>query len=210
MKKKYKIPLFIIILLISILAGCLVAKYFIKDDEGVIEVKTLETIEGYDYKITSEDSEYYTNEFKILKEILSAEEIDEVKYASQVAKMYIIDLYSLSTKINKYDIGGDEFYHPNKLEMYKQKVIDTLYSTVEDNTYGDRKQPLPIVNSVEVLSVEETTYTMDSTEVSAYEVALKWTYEEDMGYDSEGTIIVVKEDNKLYVVDYQSIIKSED
>ena len=210
MKKKYKIPLFIIVLLISILVGCLVAKYFIKDDNGAIEVKTLETIEGYDYKITSEDSEYYTDEFKVLKEILGAEEIDDTKYASQVAKMYVIDLYSLSTKINKYDIGGDEFYHPNKLEMYKQKVIDTLYSTVEDNTYGDRKQSLPLVNNVEVLSTEETVYIMDSTEVSAYEVTLKWTYEEDMSYDSEGTIIVIKEDKKMYVVDYQPIIKSED
>jgi len=106
--------------------------------------------------------------------------------------------------MNKYDVGGTEFYFANKKAMLEQKAMDTLYSTIADNTYGDRKQELPEINNVETISTEKTTYNLNDEKVDAYLVKLKWTYVKDMGYDKEASIILCKENDKRWsVVDLQ-------
>ena len=94
--------------------------------------------------------------------------------------------------------------------MFENKVMDTLYSNLLDNTYGDRKQALPEVKSVEIVSTEETKYKIGEEEKSAFLVKLKWTYVKDMGYDDEGSVVLCKEDGvRVSVVDFQPTLETE-
>ena len=201
----------VVVLVILFLAGVGVGGYFgwkhfhkAPVKKVVQEVKILDTISEYDYSISDKDSKYFQSEYAELKKILLDKPVNEEKYATQVAKMFVIDLYSLGTKINKYDIGGNEFFYSDKKEMFEQKVIDTLYSTMLDDTYGDRKQTLPIVKNVEVISTTKQTYKLGSNGTNGYLVKMNITYEQDYKYDKEASVVVVKEgDIKWSVVDLQ-------
>ena len=95
--------------------------------------------------------------------------------------------------------------------MFEQKVMDTLYSDLLDNTYGDRKQKLPEVSGIEVLSNTESTFELGNKKVKSYVFTLNIIYEEDMGYDKEATVTVCKEEklSRWSVVDFQPIIKKK-
>lgn len=202
--KKVLIALLIIILVVG--AGFLIWKLVDKDDKPktVVEIKELDNLEEYKYALTDKDSKYFKSEYEVLKEILTSDSIDEEKYATQVARMFTIDLYTLSTKVNKYDIGGLEYYHVTKKNMFEQKVMDTLYSTLLDDTYGDRVQELPEITNLETVSVEKTSYLLAEKKVDGYLVKLKITYAKDLGYDKQASVVVCKEDDiRWSVVDFQ-------
>lgn len=204
--KKKKFLIIFIVLIVIILAGVLVWKFAFANNEPktAVEIKELDNLVEYKYTLTDKDSKYFKSEFEVLKDILNSKSIDEEKYATQVARMFTIDLYTLSTKVNKYDVGGIEYYHVTKKDMFSKKVIDTLYSSLLDDTYGDRDQDLPEIKSVETVSTEKTTYKLGEEEVPAYLVKLNLTYEEELGYDNSASVIVCKEDSvRLSVVDFQ-------
>lgn len=173
-----------------------------------VEVVVLDEVKDFGYQISDRDTTYYKDEFAKLKEVINAEPIDEQKYAEYVGRMFVNDLYTMSTKVNKYDVGGIEYYHKDDLDDFTMSVMDTLYRTMLDDTYGTRDQKLPEVSSVETVSVTETTYKLGDKSVPGYEVKLKWTYVNDMGYDSAGTVIVVKENDteRWSVVDFKNKI----
>ncbi len=211
-KKRTKILIIILVLLIILgAAGFGGYKWYKKTHtKQAVEVKVLDSIDdGYGYSVSDRDSKYYQKEFEELKKILTASTIDEEAYATQVAKLFAIDLYSIDTKMNKYDIGGLEYFYKDKSEMYEKKVMDTIYETLLDDTYGDRKQSLPLVSEVVVNSTEKTKYTLGEAdkakEVDGYLVKLNIKYKEDLGYDTEASVVVCKEnDNKRWsVVDFQ-------
>ena len=213
-KKKSKIKGFLITLLvIALIAGggflgwkLLTKEPTKKPAQAIVE---LDNLKEYDYALTDRDSEYFKKEYEVLKEIVNADDIDMEQYTSQVAKMFVIDLYTMNSKVNKYDIGGVEYYHKDKVEMYENKVIDTLYYTLLDNTYGDRTQELPEVNNVEVLSNTEGTYKLGDNTVKAYVITLNISYVKDMGYDKEATVTICQEGDTVRwsVVDIQAKIK---
>ena len=193
----------------------------------------MDSIEEYGYSIKDRDSELFKKEYEELKKILNEKEIDEKKYSEQVAKMFIIDLYTINSKVNKYDVGGRDYFYNTKVDMYDSKVMDTLYSNVQDDTYGDRKQELPIVKSIELKDTSEDSYVFidnvivdDVTGVKScvegytiskndntkcvkevdkvYVINLEWDYDKDMGYDNKGSVVVAKEDGKRWsVVEYK-------
>ena len=104
MKKRRikKKPIIILTLIILIAVG--VAAYFIffnKEEEKVAEIKNVDTIEGYDYTLSENATKYYKNLFKQLKDVLTADEVDEDKYASLVARMFLADFFNLDNKISK-------------------------------------------------------------------------------------------------------------
>ena len=208
-KRKTRRKVFIIIVILLVIlsvAGLLVWKYVLnhEDKKEIVPVKILDTMGDYDYSISDRDTNYYKSEFENLKKILNASEIDEEAYATQVARMFTIDLYTISTKVNKYDVGGSEYFHKDKKDMFEQKVIDTLYSIVLDDTYGDRKQVLPEISSVETISTEKTTYEIGEQQVEGYLVKLKMAYTDTNGYDKEASVVVCKQDDKKWsVVDFQ-------
>lgn len=209
-KKKAIIISLIVVLLVIIGVGVGIVLMNKEDTKTIVEVKELDNLGDYNYKLTDRDSDYFKSEFEVLKKIVNSKEVDEEAYVTQVARMFIIDLYTMSTKVNKYDIGGLEYYHDTKKDMYEQKVMDTLYSTMLDDTYGDRTQALPEIKSVETVSTEKTTYMLGETEVEGYLVKLTMTYVTDMGYDTEASLVVCKEEGiRWSVVDFQPTLNPE-
>lgn len=203
-KSKKRVFIFLSLFVIILLAvGCWFL-FFREDSKNVVEVKELDNLVDYGYVLTDRDTKYYKKEFEELKKILNQDEVDEEKYVTQVVKMFTIDLYTISTKVNKYDVGGVEFYYNDKKEMFEQKVMDTIYSTLLDDTYGDRKQELPEVSNVEIASVEQTTYLLGENEVEGYLVKVKISYSKNMGYDTEASLVVCKEEGIRWgIVDFQ-------
>ncbi len=242
-KKSKKKKIFIILMILVLLGvgGYYGYNYYnSRIAKKKVTVKVLDSIDNYGYSISDRDSALFKTEYDKLKKILNEKEIDEKAYAEEVARLFIIDLYTMSTKINKYDVGGKEFFYNTKVEMYNTKVMDTIYSLLEDDTYGDRKQELPQVKSIETKEVLEDTYRFvedvtinpntntrscdEGFEVSknnsnkcvkevdkAYIVKLTWDYTNDMGYDTEGSVVLAKEnENKWSVVEYKPSLTAFD
>ena len=42
----------------------------------------------------------------------------------------------------------------------------------------------------------------DDSEVDSYDVDISWSYETSLGYDDEGTITLIKNDNRIDVVSF--------
>ena len=199
MKKRVILFLMILLFVYSI-GGIFYLKYiYVSPNEPVI--KNLDSILGYDYVLRSNASSLYKTEFNILKENLEGD-INEEEYLKSVCKLYIIDLYSMRDKLNKYDINTDFIYEQNILN-YKLNLQDTLYKYLEDNSDGKRGQELPSVSSVDVVDVKDITFKIGDENAHAKEVSLKWEYDKDLGYDNKGTLVLVKENNLYYIVEYK-------
>lgn len=198
---KKKIILFLCILIFVYAAGGTI--YYIatrekKDDKPIVTNK--DTIKGYDYTLKSNATKLYEDEFKVLKANLEGN-INYDEYAVSVAKLFIIDLYTINNKINKYDTGGVSFVYPDGRNNYKLNVQDTIYKYVEDNTDGKRTQNLPEVSSVIVKDSKKDTYKIGNNSFEAYKINLEWSYVQDLGYDKTGEIILIKKDKNIYVVE---------
>lgn len=198
---KKKIILFLCILIFVYAAGGTI--YYIatrekKDDKPIVTNK--DTIKGYDYTLKSNATKLYEDEFKVLKANLEGN-INYDEYAVSVAKLFIIDLYTINNKINKYDTGGVSFVYPDGRNNYKLNVQDTIYKYVEDNTDGKRTQNLPEVSSVIVKESKKDTYKIGNNSFEAYKINLEWSYVQDLGYDKTGEIILIKKDKNIYVVE---------
>lgn len=210
-KKKNKIKALIISLIVMILVvggGFVLWKFvFNAEDKTMQEITEIDKLENYGYVLMDTDTKYFKSEFASLKEIVKSDNVDLKSYSEQVAKMFVIDLYTINTKVNKYDIGGAEYYHVDKKSMFEQKVMDTLYASLLDNTYGDRKQQLPEVSEVEVVSTKEGTFTLNDKKVDSYEIVLKISYVKDLGYDKKVSVVVVQENdsNRWSVVESKPV-----
>ncbi len=198
---KKKVILFLCILIFVYAAGGTI--YYIatrekKDDKPIVTNK--DTIKGYDYTLKSNATKLYEDEFKALKANLEGD-INYDEYAVSVAKLFVIDLYTINNKINKYDTGGASFVYPDGRDNYKLNVQDTIYKYVEDNTNGKRTQNLPEVSSVIVKDSKKDTYKIGDNSFEAYKINLEWSYVQDLGYDKTGEIILIKKDKNIYVVE---------
>ena len=198
---KKKVILFLCILIFVYAAGGTI--YYIatrekKDDKPIVTNK--DTIKGYDYTLKSNATKLYEDEFKALKANLEGD-INYDEYAVSVAKLFVIDLYTINNKINKYDTGGTSFIYPDGRDNYKLNVQDTIYKYVEDNTNGKRTQNLPEVSSVIVKDSKKDTYKIGDNSFEAYKINLEWSYVQDLGYDKTGEIILIKKDRNIYVVE---------
>ena len=171
--------------------------------------KNLNEIAGYGITLDDQDSELYKELFNDLKKNLEGKDINYKEYAKSIAQMYIVDLYSINTKLNKYDIST-ELIWPTIAENYRTQVLDTLYTYVQDNSRGQRDQNLPEVNKIDVDKIIETKFTYnngtdkdksDDKTYEGYQIDLSWSYRVKLGYDTSATVIVIKDDNKLYVVE---------
>lgn len=205
MRKRYKIWLTIIVILLIFTIGIGVLKLFIGSDnnkkpQNVTSVIT--SIDEFGYTLDDRDTDYMKTEFKKLEEVISQEEINYEEYAKAIAKLFVIDFYTLNNKINKYDVGSLEYILSDKKDMFKNKVMDTIYGDIIDNTYKDRVQDLPEVTAVEIINYEVTEITLNKNKVESYKLTMKYTYKKDLGYDKEGTIYLVKNNNKLEVALY--------
>lgn len=208
-KKKTKKRIIIIITILIVLIGIAVAVWFLffnkEEPKKVVQVKELDNLGEYSYVLTDRDTDFYKSEFEVLKEIVNVENVDEEKYATQVARMFTIDLYTMSTKVNKNDIGGIEYIHKDGRDSFSKKVMYTLYDQMLDDTFGDREQVLPEVNSLETVSTEKMDYSVLGNTQSCYLTKLKIGYVTDLKYDTNLSVVVCQEADtiKWGVVDFQ-------
>ena len=185
--------LFIIVGIVLIFYG----KMQKSKDQPVNVAVVNDTIDKYGYTLNSDATAYYQQEFDALKDMANNNSSDE-DIAKQVAKLFVIDLYSMNYKVNKYEVTSAQYFYSDKQDMHKQKVIDKLYNLMQDNAYADRKQSLPEVTNVTINNSTKTTYQLsDTKKVDAYVIDVGITYKEDLGYDTEDSVTLVKDNNNV-------------
>ena len=210
MRRRYKVGLIVISVLLVGVIALGVFKIFHSSEEEKTDVNVtsvISNINDYGYTLDDRDSDYMKEVFQELEDILNATEVDYQAYAEALAKLFVIDFYTLNNKINKYDVGSLEYILSSSVDTFRQKAQDTIYRDILDNTYRDRIQDLPEITNVTILNTEETTYTLNEEEVNAIKVEMNYEYKEDLGYDTEGTIYFVRNGNKLEVVSYTPTIE---
>lgn len=201
MKKKYKLGLILIAILIVLILVITII-FLLKGDKKVEKTKVVDSINNYSYTLEDRDTKLMKETYNELKDILNKDQIDYEAYAKTLAKLFVIDLFTMNNKINKYDVGSTEYVYPESVDNFKLNVEDTIYKSMEDNSDGKRKQDLPEVISVDALNIEEVEFEIKEEKEKVYEVKLTWEYEKDLGYDDNATIKLLNVDDKLYVVEY--------
>lgn len=204
MNKKKKIIIIAsiaVIVILMVVLGLYFSNKTKKQEETPTKaVEVLDSIEDYNYKLEDRDTKLYKEKFMKLKGVLEGSEINKETYATLIAELFAIDLYTIDNKNSKYDVGGLDFIYPEEQEEFKNKVIDTMYKLVEDNSTNSRKQDLPIVENTSVINIEETQYKKGQTLLNGYKINLTLSYEQDLGYDKNIIITLADENEKLYVV----------
>ena len=204
MSKKYKIMLAIVGILIILLSSFLVYMkfFYTKEEKKVVYTEVLDKMDDYGYNLNDKDTKLYKDTYYELKKILESDEIDFKEYGNKLSMLFVIDLLTISNKQNKYDVGGLEFIYESEREMFKSKAMDTLYELVIDDSDGKRDQKLPTISKIELDKTEETKYDIDDKKLDGYKFTYNLDYKEDLGYSKKCTVTVVKDDNKMYVVEY--------
>ena len=97
--------------------------------------KQIDSIEFYGYTLSKSDTDLYKSTFKELSKVLNEKPVDMNSYAKLISELFIIDLYSLGSKLTSTDIGGIEFLHKDLRENFKENMGSTLYKFVESNIF---------------------------------------------------------------------------
>lgn len=205
-KKAKRILIIVLIIVIAIIIGFVVLKKGNDKKKTPKEVKIVNEVDKYDYKLKETKPSKYKDMFKELKEILKEETVDEEKYVQKISEMFIYDFYSLSDKTAKTDVGGVDFVYPGVLDNFLENAQNTYYKYVENNIYNTRKQSLPVVSNINIESVTKTPFAYgDNTDEEAYQVVVTWSYTDDQfsSYQKNATLIFIHEGIKLYLVELQ-------
>lgn len=199
MKKSRKIIISLIVIILIAIIGLIVYKTVFNNSQE--EVKIIKSIKDYDYNLKENETELYKTEFNELDRILSKKNVDYEEYAKSIAKLFIIDFYTLNNKLSKNDIGGTEFIKEDMRDNFIEEARSTFYKYVE--VIDGRTQELPEVSNITDVSVEkaEFKYSDKTIDENAYKVSISWDYVEDLGYEKEASMIIVKQDKKLYIVE---------
>lgn len=202
MKKSKLLKILIVLILIIIVIGIVLFGSKLLTDKEPNEVKILKEIKSHGYKLDENETEIYKSEFDKLENILTQDEINYEDYAKQVAKLFIIDFYTLDNKLSKNDIGGVEFIKESMRDNFIEEARSTFYKYLEVKS-DKRVQKLPVVSEITEVLVEDTEfkYSDKTIDENAYKVTISWIYEEDLGYETETKMILVNENNKLYIVE---------
>lgn len=192
--------IFIIIIALIIAMGIYVLTIFIPNKKANTKIDKEETIK-YDYTVYKRDSSLYKETFKDLKKVLDASEIDYNKYAEDVTKLFIIDFYTLNNKLSKDDIGGLQYIKSDFKDNFILNARNTIYKYIENNSDGKRNQELPEVSNVKTEKLEKGTYEIDKISYEAYILDMTFEYKKDLGYDTSAKFTLIKDGEKLYIVE---------
>ncbi len=202
MKKKFKRLIMIFIVIAILLIISFLVYKLLKNNNTNDNIKVVDSIEKYGYNLDDRDSALMKSKYEELKKVLNSDEIDYEEYAKILAELFIIDLFTLNNKINKYDVGSAEYVYPDSIENFKLNVEDTIYKHMENNSDGKRKQDLPEVSGSNITAINTGEFLIDDENYDSFIVELNWDYVKDLGYDDNATITLINLDNKLYVVEY--------
>ena len=206
MKLKKNVKKVIIVILLMLLAGLgtfFAFKYLNNSDKNK-EVKVIDNISKYGYKLKENKPKEYQKMFAELKEILNAKEVDEEKYAKKISEMFIYDFYSLKDKMAKTDVGGVDFVYKEIEPNFLQNAQDTYYKYVESNIYGNRKQNLPVVTNIEIKDYKQKAFAYgSSTDEKAIYVDVEWSYTDEKfsDYQNSATLVFIHDGIKLSLVE---------
>lgn len=196
----------IFVLIIAILGSYILSHFIFKPTKKDGFSKVVDKISKYGYTLDERDSKLMREKFKELKKVLKSEEVNYEEYAKLISEMYIIDLYDIDKKVNKYDVPCLEYIYKDEADKFKKMIKEVFYSQLIDNSDGNRKQELPSVKSIEVLSVNNDKIDAKGTSKDGYIVTLSWEYDKDLGFDKKSEVRLVVDDGKLYVVKHSPII----
>lgn len=197
-KKSFKILLFVVIILVLVFVGYKLTNKKTEDKK----VKVEDSLEEYGYVLNENETQYYKDLFKELKKVLNSDNVDEEKYATLVGQLFLADFYNLDNKITKNDIGGVQFVYTPYQSDFSKFAVESIYHYVENSLYEKRDQELPIVTSVDITNIKQTSFDyQEKTDEEAWTFNYKINYEKDLGYQTEGTMTLVHNEKKLEIVD---------
>lgn len=201
----------LIILLLLIIAGIVLAvNKLTKKETKTKEIQEVASIDAYGYTLKDNATAYYKKLFKELEKTLNADKVDEEKYSELVAQMFIADFFNLDNKISKNDVGGKQFVYADYQSDFEKFAMDSMYKSVESDVYNDRNQELPIVSNVEVTKVSNQNYTYgENSDDNAYVYNFKIEYKDDLGYQTEGSLILIHNGQKIEVASMSEKSASE-
>ncbi len=197
---------FLILVLIGLIISMVVlAKKTLKKEKATVaETQVVDKLDEYGYYLTDHNTDYYKSLYNELKDILSADKVDEEKYASLLAQLFVADFYDLNSKLSKSDVGGVQFISSNYQDEFIKTASTTggIYYYVKSNLYGDRKQELPVVKKVEILTVKNELFEHEQIkDPKAYVITLNVEYEKDLGYPKTVVLTMVHNEKKLEIVE---------
>lgn len=205
-----RVAILIILLLLIIASIVLAVNKLTKKETKTKEIQEVASIDAYGYTLKDNATAYYKKLFKELEKTLNADKVDEEKYSELVAQMFIADFFNLDNKISKNDVGGKQFVYADYQSDFEKFAMDSMYKSVESDVYNDRNQELPIVSNVEVTKVGNQNYTYgENSDDNAYVYNFKIEYKDDLGYQTEGSLILIHNGQKIEVASMSEKSASE-
>lgn len=200
-KKKIRIFVLVVLLIFILLALAIwQGNKLLNSNKEAKVIKVVDKIDEYGYNLNENETDYYKKIFKKLKKELSKETPDEEEYAKLISQLFISDFYSLNNSTSKNDVGGIQFVYTDFQNDFVNLAKESVYSTVESNIYGERKQKLPVVSEVVVNELRQESFEYsDKSDDAAYVVDLTVNYKEDMGYQKDVILTLIHNENKLEI-----------
>ncbi len=198
-KKQIKKSALMIIILTILISIGLYFLLFSKSTGGLL-VRSKDKTVKFDYTLDKDNTNLMKENFKELKDILANDNINYEDYAKTLAKLFIIDLYTIDNKKSMYDVGSLEYVYDK--ENFKTRCQNTLYRGLNDKSTRKNNE-YPIVESINIDSFENGEFTYNDNKYESYEITLSWDYKKDLGYDKKGKVTIIKIEDKLYVVSYE-------
>ena len=187
-KKIIRIIMLVVIALIAIYAIFVAIPSKKNKDEGIENINNK-------YILYKRDSSLYKENFEKLRTILETSPVDNKKYAETIVKLFVIDFYTLDNKNDNTDIGGLQYVHSNLKDNLVLNASSTVYKYIKTT------KELPKVKSITSVDTKETTYKINDKDYSAYAITINWEYDKDLGYEKQGTFIVVNDNENLSIVE---------
>lgn len=187
-KKIIRIIMLVVIALIAIYAIFVAIPSKKNKDEGIENINNK-------YILYKRDSSLYKENFEKLRTILETSPVDNKEYAETIVKLFVIDFYTLDNKNDNTDIGGLQYVHSNLKDNLVLNASSTMYKYIKTT------KELPKVKSITSVDTRETTYKINAKDYSAYAITINWEYDKDLGYEKQGTFIVVNDNGNLSIVE---------
>ena len=187
-KKIIRIIMLVVVALIAIYAIFVAIPSKKNKDEGIENINNK-------YILYKRDSSLYKENFEKLRTILETSPVDNKEYAETIVKLFVIDFYTLDNKNDNTDIGGLQYVHSNLKDNLVLNASSTMYKYIKTT------KELPKVKSITSVDTKETTYKISDKDYSAYAITINWEYDKDLGYEKQGTFIVVNDNGNLSIVE---------